>query len=143
MESECGWVARCSRWGVSESGGTPDAMVDPRDINVCECDTDDDCGEFQVCDTESTDGRLCSCAAYENAGSGCVFLGAPADPGFQATDVWTATDSTRAMIEVADPGNVEPGLGRPVMAGTSTSTRIGRTSGRMHRDRLRRDATSG
>jgi len=89
----------------------PDASTDPCETNTCECDVDSDCGEFEVCDTTSTPGRICACAAaYEDAGGGCFFAGAPGDQGFQAPDVWSTTHSVRAVIDPNAAGSIDTGV---------------------------------
>ncbi|MBW1757241.1 MAG: hypothetical protein JRJ80_13850 [Deltaproteobacteria bacterium] len=50
--------------GIDDGGQLPDADI--CDSVECECDTDDDCGAHEVCDTSSGPGRVCVCApAYE------------------------------------------------------------------------------
>ena len=48
--------------------------------------------------------------AFEDTGTGCEFAGAPADPGFQAADVWSTTNTTRVVLDPNDAGNLDTGL---------------------------------
>jgi hypothetical protein len=87
---------------------TPDAFApdaNPCDTATCECDTDDECGAHEYCDT-SGPGRVCACVAGYT-GSPCAWGGAPADPGFQDGTAWSVTGG--AAISPLSSGSVDPG----------------------------------
>jgi len=92
--------------GIDDGGQLPDADI--CDSVECECDTDDDCGAHEVCDTSSGPGRVCVCApAYEDDGSGCQFAGAPLAPGFDDPAPWTTTGG--AVLDATATGGDDPG----------------------------------
>jgi hypothetical protein len=95
----------------TDAGPEPDAATDPCSTNTCECDVDADCGDFEICDTTSTPGRICECApTYARQGADCVFAGALEDPGFQATDVWTTSNDVRVTIDPDAAGSLDTGV---------------------------------
>ncbi|MBW2687747.1 MAG: hypothetical protein JRE19_17810 [Deltaproteobacteria bacterium] len=92
--------------GIDDGGQLPDADI--CDSVECECDTDDDCGAHEVCDTSSGPGRVCVCApAYEDNGSGCAFAGAPLAPGFDDPAPWTTSGG--AVLDATATGSDDPG----------------------------------
>lgn len=98
-------VIGCGRDGNKEVGT---GGFDVCETGTCECNTDTDCAEHEVCDS-STEGRLCVCvAAYDDFGSGCEFSGAPLAPGFDDAAPWTTTGG--ATLDAAAPGFDDPGV---------------------------------
>jgi hypothetical protein len=94
-----------------DAGPEPDAEPDPCSTNICECEEDADCGDFEICDTTSTPGRLCECApTYERQGEDCVFAGALVNPGFQETDGWTRSNDVRVTIDPDAAGALDTGV---------------------------------
>jgi len=92
--------------GMGGAGGT--GGTDICDTLPCECDTDDDCGEHETCDSSDA-GRLCICvAAYEDTGSGCEFAGAPLAPGFDDAVPWTTSGG--AVLDPGADGFDDPGV---------------------------------
>lgn len=89
-----------------------DVAEDPCVGAICECTAatqDADCGVHQVCD-ESGPGRTCKCApAYADKGAGCVFAGAPRDPGFMDPTAWTPFGDG-ASVKATAAGPIDPGL---------------------------------
>lgn len=97
--------------------GCGDVVTDPGPDDpcpegaVCECTAAtevDDCGAHQFCE-ESGENRQCKCVAlYEDSGSGCEFVGGPADPGFQDPAAWSVTGNGIQVVSGA-PGIEQPG----------------------------------
>jgi len=119
-----------------DSSVTPDAAPDPCDTTVCECTQDSECAQFEVCDTTSTPGRVCVCSpTYTDTGAGCSFAGAPADPGFQADNVWTTTDPVNALLDPAATGSVDTGSAKFSFDGVCDLDAIFQTFAMPRRDR--------
>src|SRR5689334_18630015 len=85
--------------------------ADPCANTVCQCTVQTqatDCASHQICDV-SGPGRKCACAAgYADHGAGCVFDGAPRDPGFSDPTAWTQI-GVGATVDGAVAGNVDKG----------------------------------
>jgi hypothetical protein len=76
------------------------------------CLFDEDCGDHEFCDAQSTP-RMCECVAgYARGLSGCEWTGVVTDPGFTAPAAWDALSFAQIDGTTLEPEMIDRGFGR-------------------------------